>query len=324
MRPFAFERPEGLEAAIRSLAAGGAQALAGGTTLVDLMKLDVLRPERVVDISRLDLGGVERREGRLRLGALTPMSVAAEHPELQPYAAVVESLWKAASPQLRHAATLGGNLLQRTRCPYFRDTGAPCNRRAPGSGCSAQRGYHRLHAVLGTSQACIASYPGDLAVALAAFGAEIEVAGPDGRRTLPVTDLHALPGDAPHEETSLRPGELVTAILLPPEPPASVFVKVRDRESYAFANASAAVVLELDGETVRRVGIGLGGLATKPWRSRAAEDALLNGPLAEDTARAAADAAFAEAHAGRDNAFKVPLGKAVLVEALMRAKGRAA
>lgn len=332
MRPFAYRRVSSVEEAVR--AAGGAdpavaavanprQYLAGGTTLVDLMKLDVMRPEHVVDITPLqdlpDLGRIDVQQNMLRLGAMVTMAEAADHPDIADGCPVlVESLRLAASQQLRNMATLGGNLLQRTRCYYFRDTSwSRCNRRIPGSGCQAIGGVNRNHAVLGTSANCIATYPGDFAQALMALDATLELTGPGGTRTMPIADLHRVPGDTPHIETALQPGELITAINVPFSDAArrSRYVKVRDRQSYEFALASAAVALAMDDSRVTEARIALGGLATVPWRAREAECQLVGQVLDEETARKAADVAFADAQASGQNAFKIPLGKATLVRA---------
>jgi xanthine dehydrogenase YagS FAD-binding subunit len=290
------------------------------------MKLDVERPSHVVDINDLArrdpaLAAItEQPNGGLRLGGLARMrDVAWDARVRERYPVVSQSLLLAASGQLRNMATIGGNVLQRTRCPYFRDTAMPCNKREPGSGCSAIHGINRTEAILGTSEQCIATYPGDLAVALVALGATVHVQSPSGEeRRLPFANLHVLPGTRPDRETVLRPGELITAIDLPALAAArrSFYLKVRDRASYAFALASAAVAVELDGRTIRDARIGLGGVATKPWRSREAERLLIGKPATEPTFRAAADAALAAARPHRDNAFKVTLAKRTLVRAL--------
>lgn len=326
MRPFAYHRPETVEDAVAALSAEGAHPLAGGTTMVDLMKLDVRRPVSLVDISALGLAGVRFEDGRIRLGALATMSeVAGDERLTAEYPLLTEALQLAASPQLRNVATLGGNVLQRTRCPYFRDVSYPCNKREPGSGCAAIDGYNRLHAVLGVSDSCIASYPGDFAVSLAALGAHVETAGPQGGRSIPFEDLHRLPGDSPEVETVLEAGELITAIVVERTPlgRASTYYKVRDRESYAFANASAAVALAMEGETVSDARLALGGVASKPWRARAAEDSLRGERLTESAARRAGEIAVEGATTFEHNAFKVPLAVETVIEALMSAKARA-
>lgn len=336
MHPFAYHRSETLKAAVAGardanasdqppqLAA--AQFIAGGTNMADYMKLDVQRPERLLDINGLDdpaLRAIDITETRIRFGALVRMSEVEDHAEIRARAPVlVDSLHLAASRQIRNMASLGGNVLQRTRCEYFRETSWPCNKRDPGSGCAAMEGVNRHHAVLGVSDACIATYHGDFAQALIALEATVEVAGPDGRRTFDFADLHTLPGATPHVETVLRPDELIVAIEVPLAnfQRRSRYVKVRDRESYAFALASAAVALDLDGDTVRDARIALGGLATVPWRARAAEAALRGKALDEGAAEEAASAAFAEAVPHAHNAFKIPLGRRTLVRALMETR----
>jgi xanthine dehydrogenase YagS FAD-binding subunit len=330
MRPFSYARPDSPIAAVQALAEGGpgTRFIAGGTTLYDLMKLDVEAPASVVDVSRLhDLATFDTTNPReLVFGAAALMSHVAADPVLvREYPALSESLSKAASQQLRNMATVGGNLLQRTRCAYFRG-GEPyaCNKRAPGSGCSAIGGLDRGHAVLGGSSRCIAVFPGDWPVALLAFDAQIDTLSPRGERTIPIESLHREPGDTPHIETNLAPDELVVRIRVPATPlgRASTYHKIRDRESYAFALASAAVALDMDGDTVREARVALGGVATRPWRAREAERALAGRVLTEATARAAGDAAFASAKAGRDNAYKIELGARTVADALMIARGR--
>jgi xanthine dehydrogenase YagS FAD-binding subunit len=330
MRPFTYARPDTPAAAVRALAEGGASTrlIAGGTTLYDLMKLDIEAPASVVDVSRLrDLSSFDTANPReLVFGATALMSdVAADPLLIREYPALSESLWKAASQQLRNMATVGGNLLQRTRCAYFRG-GEPfaCNKRTPGSGCSAIGGLDRGHAVLGVSSSCIAVFPGDWPVALVAFDAQVDTLSPRGERTIPIESLHREPGDAPHVETTLAPDELIVRIRVPTTPlgRASTYHKIRDRESYAFALASAAIALDMDGDTVRQARVALGGVATRPWRAREAESALVGRVLNDTTARDAGDAAFAQAKAGRDNAFKIELGARTVADALMIAKGR--
>jgi xanthine dehydrogenase YagS FAD-binding subunit len=331
MRPFSYARPSTAAEAVRAIATGDPDTrfIAGGTTLYDLMKLNVESPRSVVDITGLkelcefDTSGPRE----LVFGALARMSDVAADPRLnRDYPALAESLAKAASQQLRNMASLGGNLLQRTRCAYFR-FGEPfaCNKREPGSGCSAVQGLDRGHAVLGGSDACIAVYPGDWAVALTAFDAEADVLGTDTQRTIPVEQLHREPGATPHIETTLEPGELILRIRVPATPlgRASTFHKIRDRESYAFALASAAVALRLDGELVCDARVALGGVATRPWRSREAEQSLIGRPLTPDAARAAGDIALRGAQPGRQNRFKVELGARTVADALMIAKQRA-
>jgi xanthine dehydrogenase YagS FAD-binding subunit len=325
MLPFILEKAADADAALR--AAGHAQYLAGGTNLLDLMKLEVARPDSVVEINALKAayGSIEAGPDGLRLGALVRMAEAAEHPAVRrDYPVIADTLWMAASPQLRNMATLGGNVLQRTRCNYFRDVSwEACNKRNPGSGCAAVAGVNRRLAVLGVSDHCIAHYPGDFATGLVALGAEVELRDRDGgRRTMPFEDLHRLPGGTPHVETNLKPGELITGFRLPAGPwtRRSLYTKIRDRESYDFALASAAVALDLDADgVVRTARIGLGGVATKPWRSHEAEAALDGQVLTEASARHAAEAAFADAVTHHDNAFKAELGRRTLVRALLEA-----
>jgi xanthine dehydrogenase YagS FAD-binding subunit len=326
MRAFEYLTPANAASMIAAaqLKAGTAY-LAGGTTMLDLMKLGVVNPPSLVDVSamRQDYGAITIDEGGLHLGAMVTMAQAAAHPGIQAgYPAVAQSLALAASPQLRNMATLGGNVLQRTRCAYFRDPGiAACNKRVPGSGCSALGGINRDLAVLGVSDHCIAHYPGDFGVVMATLGATIDLHGPNGPRTILFEDLHRLPGETPHIETQLETGELITAFHVPAAAymRRSCYVKIRDRQSYAFAQASAAVALDLSGGMVRDLRIGLGGLAAKPWRAHAAEAALRGRRLDEATARDAADAAFATAitHGGNDH--KPELGRRTLVRALLAA-----
>jgi xanthine dehydrogenase YagS FAD-binding subunit len=334
MYPFVFERVESPAAAVRAAAGarGGsalqnpAQFLAGGTTLLDLMKLDVMRPQTVVDINALDdtaLGRIEATRGRVRLGALVRMADAAENPTVRRDCPMIaQSLKLAASQQIRNMASLGGNVLQRTRCPYFRDTSyAECNKRNPGSGCAAMNGFNREHAVLGASRQCIATYPGDFAQALMALDATVQTIGPDGGRTVRFATLHRQPGTTPDVETTLRPGEMITSfeVALSPWMRRSLYLKIRDRESYEFALASAAVALDLRDGRVADARIALGGVATVPWRARTAEQALRGHAVDDAGIAAAADAAFAEARPQTHNAFKVALGRQTLARALREA-----
>jgi len=319
MKPFAYERPADAEAAIALLERSeGARYLAGGTNLVDLMKLEVETPPLLVDVRDLGTAIEETAAGGLRIGAgVTNSALAADRAVRERYPLLAQAVLAGASGQLRNVATVGGNLLQRTRCAYFQDVSKPCNKRAPGSGCPAREGEHRNHAVLGHSEACVATHPSDMAVALAALGATVHVAGPGGAREIPIPGLHRLPGDAPERDTVLEPGELIVALeLAPPAAGRSTYRKVRDRASYAFAVVSVAVAVELDGDTVRDCRIAFGGLAHVPWRAERAEAALRGGPATEDAFRAAADAELAAAEPLRDNAFKVPLARNVLVSTL--------
>jgi xanthine dehydrogenase YagS FAD-binding subunit len=333
MRPFAYQKAADASAALQTLAApaaadtsptdAAAQPLAGGTTLIDLMKLDVMRPRMIVDINPLASAwsAVDVRSDGLRLGALARMSDVAANPEIEKnYPVIADSLKLAASPQLRNMATLGGNVLQRTRCSYFRDIGYDaCNKRRPGSGCAAMEGFNRNHAVLGASDQCIATYPGDFAQALIALDATVEIAGRAGTRRLPFAQLHRPPGSTPHIETTLAPGELISGFAIAGRWPRSLYLKARDRQSYEFALASAAIALDIVDGTVRDARLALGGLATLPWRARAAE-ALLQGQKLDDAlARRVADAALSGAVARQHNGFKIALGKRVVTRALHQA-----
>ena len=333
MRPFTYQRASSLGDATRLGVATGrgetdapTQFLAGGTTLIDLMKLDVLRPRTLVDLGPLAPGHdqIEAGPKGLRLGAWVRMSAAAEHPAvLGQYPVIAESLSQAASAQLRNMATLGGNVLQRTRCTYFRDLSwTACNKRTPGTGCAALAGVNRNHAVLGVTQNCIAQYPGDFAVALSALDAEVELSGPAGARSMPFSSLHRPTADQPHIENTLQPGELITAFFIPAGAwtKRSTYLKIRDRTSYEFAIASAAVALQLDGDTVRQVRIGIGGNAYSPWRAHEAEAALTGQPLSEANAEAAARLAFRSAVPHGENAYKLELGPRTIVRALLQAK----
>ena len=304
--------------------------LAGGTTLVDLMKLNVERPQRVIDISRLPLDGIDATaDGGLRIGAMVRNADLAQDARIKrDYPVLSQALLAGASAQLRNMATTGGNLLQRTRCVYFRDTAQPCNKREPGSGCSAIGGFNRTQAILGTSEHCIASNPSDMNVALMALEANIVIQGSGGERTVPIGDFYTLPGDAPQREHVLEPGDLITAVTLPaPATQArSVYLKLRDRASYEFALASAAVVLTLSEGKISHVRVALGGVGTRPWRSPEAEAALLGYRPDEAALRRAGEAALAEARPQPGNAFKVELSKRCLAQAvrLAAAAGAAA
>ena len=328
MRPFNYRQLENAEAFLADTRPEAASYSAGGTTLLDLMKLDVMRPQHLVDINPLirapGFGDIIVDERGARLGALVRMGDAADHAELRKnYPVIVQALEVAASQQLRNMATLGGNVLQRTRCPYFRDTSwKACNKRDPGSGCAAMQGFNRMHAILGGSSDCIATYPGDFAQALLALDARVEVLGANGTSLIAFAELHTQPGETPHVETTLSAGEIIRAFHLPATEwmRRSTYVKIRDRESYEFALASAAVALSLEGDVVEDARIALGGVATVPWRAREAEAALSGKSLTEDAAKVAAEAAFADAHPRQHNAYKVSLGKATVVRALLQAK----
>ncbi len=338
MEKFTYARPQSTQDAIAAFTAAGAGAryIAGGTTLYDLMKLNVEKPRHVIDISAITgLDGIGTCGETLRFGSLAPMSgIAADRVVMRDYPVLAEALWKAASQQLRNMATVGGNLLQRTRCMYFRNgaggtssgTSYPCNKREPGSGCAAIGGLDRGQAVLGTSASCTAVSPGDWPVALVAMDTEVEIMGPGGTRSIAVADLYRLPAATPHLEFTIAPGEMITAIIVPKTAAGrrSTYHKIRDRESYAFAIASAAVALELEGDTVRSARIALGGVATRPWRASEAEQLLVGQALNADSALNAGKAAFAGATAGKHNGFKIELGARTVADALMIAAKRKA
>jgi xanthine dehydrogenase YagS FAD-binding subunit len=294
--------------------------LAGGTTLIDLMKLNVETPAHVIDINRLPLDKIEiTPDGGLKIGATVRNSDLAHHATVKrDYPVLSQALLSGASVQLRNMATTAGNLLQRTRCMYFRDTAMPCNKREPGTGCPAITGSNRSLAILGTSEHCIATNPSDMCVAMAALEATIHVQGPRGPRSIAIGDFHLLPGDTPHKETVLEPGDLITHVTLPPPPAGSkqVYLKLRDRASYEFALASAAVVLTITDGKVSRVRVALGGVGTRPWRSPEAEAALLGQPADQAKFRQAAEAALRHARPQTENAFKIELAKRCLTHAL--------
>jgi len=322
MRPFAYERPAGAAEAVAAAAAhdGRAAFLGGGTNLVDLMKLGVAEPAVLVDVSRLPHRDVEETAaGGLRIGAAVRNTELAAHPAVRErWPVLAQAVLAGASGQVRNAATVGGNLLQRTRCPYFQDVSKPCNKRRPGSGCPARTGHHRDLAVLGHSEHCVATHPSDMAVALAALDAVVHVQGPAGAREVPLVDLHRLPGDAPERDTVLGPADLICAIELPPAAVArrSAYRKARDRASFAFAIGAVAAAVETDGDRVRDVRVAFGALAHKPWRAWRAEAALRGGPATPAAFAAAADAELAQAVPLRENAFKLPLARALLVRTL--------
>jgi xanthine dehydrogenase YagS FAD-binding subunit len=335
MRPFSYERAADLaQAALLGRETGQgqtdavAQFLFGGTTLVDLMKLDVLRPKRLVDLVELKgaHGGIAVSVDGLHLGAMASMAEVAAHPDVRrDYPAVAQSLELAASPQIRNMASLGGNVLQRTRCPYFRDPSwTACNKRNPGSGCAAIEGFNRNHAVLGVDQSCVSQYPGDLAVVLSAFDTELEIVGAAGARRMPFSALHRPADGKPHLENNLQSGDIIIGFKVPAGAwtRRSLYLKVRDRASYEFALASAAVGLDLEDGVVRQVRVGLGGVAYRPWRSPEAEGSLIGKPLNEAAAQAAAEAAFAGAVTHGGNDFKPELGRRTLVRALLEARDR--
>ncbi|MFJ6321720.1 MULTISPECIES: FAD binding domain-containing protein [unclassified Rhizobium] len=327
MRNFSYVRANSPTEASQVAQQAGALILAGGTTLLDLAKCGVTEPETVIDIVNLSgMSGITVDAAGATIGALARMSEVADHKDIRvAFPAVSESLSLAASAQLRNMATIGGNLLQRTRCSYFRDPGAfpACNKRSPGSGCSAIGGVTRNHAVLGTSEACIASYPGDLAVALIAFDAVVET----GSRKIATGDFFLLPGDTPNKETILQRGEIITAITIPASVAArnSTYIKVRDRQSYEFAAASAAVGLELeaDGRTIRDIRVALGGVATKPWRARAVEQMLIGKTLAAETVEKASRLAMEGAVEHGGNSYKIELAPRVAARAILQMGGLA-
>ena len=330
MHTFEFVRPADSAAAVATAAEAktaqqGADVrfVAGGTTLLDLMKLEVETPARVVDINRLPLDKIEATpDGGLKIGATVRNSDLANHPTVQgDYAVLSQAILSGASAQLRNMATTAGNLLQRTRCVYFRDTAMPCNKREPGTGCAALTGANRMLAILGTSDQCIATNPSDMCVAMAALEATIHVQGRNGARAIPFGDFHLLPGTTPNRETMLEPGDLVTHVTLPPPVAGSsqVYLKLRDRASYEFALASAAVVITVAGGRVTRARVALGGVGTKPWRSPEAEAALAGEPVNQANFRRAAEAALRDAKPQSENGFKIELAKRCLTHALQMA-----
>ncbi|MGB8169585.1 MAG: xanthine dehydrogenase family protein subunit M [Chthoniobacteraceae bacterium] len=331
MNPFAYSRAVNEQQAVADLAVRpNAKFLGGGTNLIDLMKMGVETPERLIDINRLPLSKVEELPGGegVRLGALARNSAVAEHPLIKErYPVLSEAFLAGASPQLRNMATVGGNLLQRTRCYYFYDPAFPaCNKRNPGSGCGALKGYNRIHAILGQSDQCIATHPSDMCVALAALDAVIRVRGPRGEREIPFADFHRLPGDTPDRDTNLAPDELITAVDLPLPPFAarSHYLKVRDRASYAFALVSVAASLQTEpGGRISHARVALGGVAHKPWRAFEAETALVGQDAGEPAFRAAADAALAGAKGYERNTFKIELARRTIVRALSTVAAKA-
>jgi xanthine dehydrogenase YagS FAD-binding subunit len=321
---FQYARANDVADALQQIAADPtAKFIAGGTNLIDLMKEDVERPTRLIDISRLPLRTVENTtEGGLRIGALVPNSDLAWHPLVeQRYPLLSSAILAGASQQLRNMASTGGNLLQRTRCSYFYDTATPCNKREPGSGCSALKGVNRMHAILGTSDACIATHPSDMCVALAALGANVHVSGPAGERVIEFADFHRLPGDMPELDSNLHPNEIITAVELPPQGFAKnyTYLKIRDRLSYAFALVSVAVGLELEGDSIKDARLALGGVAHKPWRDPAAETALRGKTANQATFVHAADVLLNGAKGFSHNAFKIDLARRTIVRALTQA-----
>jgi xanthine dehydrogenase YagS FAD-binding subunit len=330
MNTFEFIRPSDSETAIAASAqANTAQQgadvrfVAGGTTLLDLMKLNVETPSLLIDINQLPLDKIESTaDGGLRIGATVRNSDLANHATVQrDYLVLSQAILAGASAQLRNMATTAGNLVQRTRCMYFRDTAMPCNKREPGSGCPAITGANRMLAILGTSEHCIATNPSDMCVAMAALEATIHIQGPAGNRAIPIGDFHLLPGDTPDRETVLEPGDLITHVILPPPVVGSkqFYLKLRDRASYEFALASAAVVINLEDGKVSRARVALGGVGTKPWRSREAEASLVGQPANQANFRSAAEAALRNAKPQSENGFKIELAKRCLTYALQTA-----
>jgi xanthine dehydrogenase YagS FAD-binding subunit len=321
---FQYARANDVADAVRMIATDPtAKFIAGGTNLIDLMKEDVERPSRLIDISRLPLKGVEETsDGGVRIGALVPNSDLAWHPLIeQRYPLLRNAILAGASQQLRNMASTGGNLLQRTRCAYFYDIATPCNKREPGSGCSAIGGINRIHAILGTSESCIATHPSDMCVALAALDAKVHVTGPAGERVLAFTDFHRLPDSSPQTDTNLHPNELVTAVELPAKgfPANYSYLKIRDRLSYAFALVSIAAALDLEGDTIREARLALGGVAHKPWRDSAAEGALRGQPANQAAFAHAADILLRDARGYEHNTFKIELARRGIVRTLTQA-----
>jgi xanthine dehydrogenase YagS FAD-binding subunit len=328
MRPFKYSRASDAAAAVNAVAANPqARFLAGGTNILDLMKEDVERPNELVDLARLGLAEIKATGDGVSIGAMAKNADTANHPLIRKqYPLLSQALVAGASPQLRNMATNGGNLMQRTRCQYFYDVAMPCNKRDPGSGCGALEGLNRIHAILGYSDKCVATYPGDMANALYALEAVVRVRGANGQeRTMPIGDFHRLPGDTPERDNTLVHGDLILAIELPASrfAKSSYYLKVRDRASYAFALVAVAAALEVDRGTIKQARVVLGGVAHKPWRSLDAEAALAGRPATEESFRRAADAVLAGAKPLAHNGFKVELGKRAVVRALMRAAGLA-
>jgi xanthine dehydrogenase YagS FAD-binding subunit len=318
MRAFSYERPADMAAALVAVGKPGAKFLAGGTNLLDLMKVEAETPQHLVDVSRLPLGEIVPAGDGLSIGAMVSNTdLAADARVRERYPMLARAVLNGASGQLRNQATTGGNLLQRTRCYYFYDPAMPCNKRAPGSGCSALHGFNRIHAILGASEACIAVHPSDMAVALAALDAEVEVQSATGRRRIKLTEFHRLPESTPQKDTVLENGELITAVILP-APPAGgqVYRKVRDRASYDFALVSVAALIDIDGERIRSARIALGGVAHKPWRAAEAERQLAGATLSDDVLASAGEAAVRGAQGRGHNDFKIQLAARTVARAL--------
>jgi len=320
MNPFTYERASDPKSALTLGAQSGAKYLGGGTNLVDLMRETIEHPAVLIDVTGISREIDDTHDGGLRLGAgVKNTAAAADRRVRERFPILSQAILAGASAQIRNMATVGGNLLQRTRCGYFYDDAAHCNKRAPGTGCDAIDGFNRMHAILGASSECVATHPSDMAVALAALDALVSVEGPNGARDIPLVGFHVLPGDTPQVETVLQPGELITAVTLPPPVSGrSIYRKVRDRASYAFALISVAAILEVQDGAVKEVRIALGGVAHKPWRANAAETALKGGPATEASFRAAAQTELASARGLSDNAFKIELAQRVIVDTLLK------
>ncbi len=323
MRAFSYERATDIEAAVAAAQKPGARFIAGGTNLLDLMKVEVEKPAHLIDVSRLPLREIaDTPDGGLTIGAMvTNTDLAADKKVMERYPMLTRAIVNGASAQLRNQASTGGNLLQRTRCPYFYDVSKPCNKRQPGSGCSALQGINRMNAVLGGSEACIAVHPSDMAVAMMALDAKLETKGgkngKGGGRTIPISELYRLPEHTPERETNLEPGELITSVILPPAPAGrQTYRKVRDRASYAFALVSVAAILDIDDERkVRGARLALGGVGTLPWRARDAEQGMAGAVVGDKTFQAAGDVAIAGAQGHGGNDFKIPLAKRTIARA---------
>lgn len=322
MNPFKYTSVKDSKNAMAASITAGSKFIAGGTNIIDLMKLNIETPKQLIDINALGFNKIETLpNGNIMIGALVKNSdLAYDKAIMERYPVLSEALLSGASAQLRNAASTGGNLMQRTRCPYFYDTAFACNKRVPGSGCSAIPGYNRDNAILGTSDKCIATHPSDMCVAMAALGAIIHVQGAKGNRTIPFADFHLLPGQTPHLEHNLKTGELITSVEIPALSFSSKshYLKARDRASYQFALASAAVILDIKNGIIENARIALGGVGTKPWRSFAAEKTLIGKSAGATSYKAAADAALSEAKAYKDNGFKIELAKRTLVQALTK------
>lgn len=324
MKPFDYVRSHDAAGAAEAVARGGS-FIAGGTNLLDLMKLEAMTPDRLVDIGRLDMNEISATdEGGLRIGALVTNSDCAAHETVRrDYAVLSRAILAGASGQLRNKATTGGNLCQRTRCYYFYDPAMPCNKREPGSGCHAMNGFNRIHAVLGTSDSCIATYPGDMAVAMAALDAEVEILSAEGeKRTVPVREFHRCPGDQPEKDNVLEPGDLIIAVTLPPPREGHhMYRKVRDRSSYAFALVSVAAIIEMEKDKIAHAALAFGGLATKPWRNPEVEEALTGERPSPALFKKAADILLADAKGQGSNDFKIPLARRTLTAVLAEGCG---